>query len=137
MNGYKGPLEVPGIGHLIAQAIEAFAKEKGLQADLWYQDQPLWFIRQEHKDENFFQAVEVAAFFTHDGEQLCFLPFAYRFEEGTLKKTPAAATQAVEHPLVKFSALKPDATRKKVRALLEQAWELASDFSAEDLTEQV
>ncbi|MBI3328390.1 MAG: hypothetical protein HYZ81_17020 [Nitrospinae bacterium] len=141
MSGYKGPLDIPLLGYLIAQVVEAFAKDQRppLAYDLWYHGEPVWLIFREIKEDNFFQQVQVAAFLTQQGEQLLFMPQAYRFEGEQLKTTPAPliAPKILQHPLKEFSALSEDAIRKKAYSLLADAWKSAEAFREADLTQQV
>jgi hypothetical protein len=138
MNGADGPLDILLLGPIVAQAVEAFAQERDLHCDLWYQNAPVWLVWQEVKADNYVREVEVAAFRTKDGEALFFIPQAYQFDDEKLRTTPPAPTNIVQRPLQALYAKQhdTDAIRQEIQNLLGQAWSGAEAFRKADLTYQ-
>jgi hypothetical protein len=104
MNGFEGPLEILVLGPIIAQAVQAFAQERDLRYELWYQNAPVWLAWQEVRPDNYVREVQAAAFRTRDGEALFFIPHAYQFDDEKLRTTPPAPTNVVQRPLQAFYA---------------------------------
>jgi hypothetical protein len=139
MSGFEGPLDIPLLGSLVAQAVESFAREHDLRFDLWHQNAPIWVVWKEIKPDDYIREVQVAAFRTRDGEALFFIPHAYQFDGERLKSTPATPTNIIQRPLQIFSLAQEDveSTRQKIQELLEQAWSGAEVFRKSELTEQL
>ena len=87
MSGYDTPLHIPLISDLVSKAVVDFAKAKNIDYDLWYHDEPLWQVWRKSSD-NFYQQVQIAAFLVPEGEQLFFIPQAYRFDATRREATP-------------------------------------------------
>ena len=138
MNGYEGPLDIPLLGDLIAQAVEGFARDHDLQYDLWYHNEPVWLVWREVRGEGYTQEVQIAAFRTKEGEYLFFIPQAYRFEEETVHTTPPAAGNIVQRPLRDFCPLTDIPTViRDVQELVAQAWSAVEAFKKIDVTHQL
>ena len=135
MNGFEGPLEVVVLGPLVAQAVKAFAQERDLRYELWYQNAPVWLVWQEIKADNYIREVQVSAFRTSDGEALFFIPHAYQFEDQKLRTTPSTPVNVVQRPLQAFYAnLDVDTILQEIQTLLAQAWTNVEAFKKSALT---
>lgn len=139
MKGHRGPLEVPGLGDPIAQAVKVFAEEAKLNYDLWYHDEPVWLVWEEVEKDTFYKQVQIAAFFIDgEGEQLFFIPQAYGYQEEKRKTTRAEpSTPDIYISFRKFHGLSEDNVKDIVRSYLHDAWKKADNFTRNDLTEEV
>ena len=142
MNGYEGPLDLPLIGDFVAQAVQQFAEFRSLKCDLWYHDEPLWIVWQESQPD-FFREVQVAAFHTEQGEQLLFIPQAYKYiEDKTVTTSPEdQSIEIIQTPLLTLYRFREDTDideeRHRIKNIIDQnlgnAWEIALELSEERL----
>jgi hypothetical protein len=135
MGGYKGPLDIPVVGAHISAAVRRFASNKQrCEFELWYHDEPVWFVR-DAGERGFYRQVQIAAFLTEQGEHLFFTPFAYAADGAGLKITPCDPTQSLSVPL--FELYRMDSAEdivQKVEQNLVLAWKQAESFQKKDAT---
>ena len=135
MGGYKGPIDIPVVGAHISTAIRRFASNKQrCQVEVWYHDEPVWFVREEC-EKGFYRQVQIAAFLTEQGEHLFFTPFAYAVDGVGLKISPCDPTQSLKVPLFElYRMVNAEDIVQRIEQNLVLAWNQAESFQGKDAT---
>ncbi len=83
----SGDASIPhGWGELVSEVVHEYAQEHHLgpeHYDLWYHDEPLWFVRKEEDDDEAVtlgQRVQISFYNTRDGLELRIMPDAYVYD---------------------------------------------------------
>lgn len=140
----KGPVAVSRqLGDLIGEVVLAFAGERDWgpdSYDLWYQGEPLWFLRQSsavgpHK--LLVRRVQVAAFDTDRGMELQAIPDAYLYDSDARKAEASVSpgtrlegrhTESLTQLEQGLAHGKLETARAKLRVMIEAAWSVASEL---------
>lgn len=137
MNKSSGPIDVGGVlGDLISDAVVRFAKEHNLKYELWYHDEPVWFVKNMQSNRTL--RVQVAAFRTDPelGMQLLFIPEAYSWDEANkllgLMEEERVKANIIALPVKEIAYLPADDISKRLLKELGEAWHKAKGVAAED-----
>lgn len=126
-------------GDLVSHAVEKFAKDYGLDYDLWYHDEPIWLIRQELPGKQLLvKRLQVAVFDTLQGPTIKVIPDAYIMpsKDKWDEKKPVSAKQRFELSVDKsvsslIQAKSTAETESLLYEMLKEAWVNTSQFVAE------
>ena len=122
---YKGPLEVSRLAPLIAEAIQEFAHEHGLQSFLYYHGEHWWFIRQTEPNQ-LFREVHVAVY-SREGQRYLFcMP---QLCKRLVENAPPEVVRPENLLKLSLEMLPEDKTCKETYKLLQQAWQEASKLT--------
>jgi hypothetical protein len=129
-----GPLAVSQrVGDCISRAVEDFARDKKLDSELWYHDEPIWLVRSKRSDP--YREVQIAAFLWERDECLFFIPHAYRFKNGLVRAAKQKVVEGLRSriPLKQLEGRDEEKIKKEVENMLPDAWSKAESIDESDL----
>lgn len=142
-----GPITIPRqLGDLISEAVLDLIKESWgpEDYDLYYHDEPVWFVRQSKQVGSMIEVrrVQIAAFDTVEGQEVRAIPDAYRYnpeqkriELTVSQESRSRGTQSVRlwelmSLLVQNAA---DQAKWRLRSVIDNAWKNAEELSPDSV----